>query len=217
MFKEKIKPSLVITLICLIACALLVLAYEATYVDNTGIITDKLHLGLNEIYSTSDGFEMLTNSDDTVYAPDGVNSVLTDANGNTAFEIVADGYSSGGLHVLIGLDNNGAVSGISILTIGETPGLGTEVKNENFLAQFKGLTYERLPIDDDPSNNNAKKKHVWGTNEEIAQLKSGLKSDADSNSFVLDAITGATLSSSGINDAVTTAINAYNQMKGDGQ
>ena len=41
MFNEKIKPSLVLTLICLITCALLVIAYEATYVDTTGVITDR--------------------------------------------------------------------------------------------------------------------------------------------------------------------------------
>ena len=72
MFNEKIKPSLVLTLICLIACALLVMAYEATNDDgNIGVITDKMTAGLNEIYGTSDGFTMKLNDDGSVYAPQG--------------------------------------------------------------------------------------------------------------------------------------------------
>ena len=54
--KEKIMPPLVLTLICVISSALLVLAYNLTYVDTTGIITDKLSEGLTEIYGTSGGF-----------------------------------------------------------------------------------------------------------------------------------------------------------------
>ena len=40
--KDKIMPPLVLTLICVITSALLVAAYNLTYVDTTGIITDKL-------------------------------------------------------------------------------------------------------------------------------------------------------------------------------
>ena len=58
MFKEKIQPSLVLTLICLITCALLVIAHDATYKDNTGVITDDMLASLEEIYGTSNGFTM---------------------------------------------------------------------------------------------------------------------------------------------------------------
>ena len=68
--KEKIMPPLVLTLICVISSALLVLAYNLTYVDTTGIITDKLSAGLSEIYGTPDGFEMLINDDGTVKSYD---------------------------------------------------------------------------------------------------------------------------------------------------
>ena len=58
--KEKIMPPLVLTLICVITSALLVAAYNITYVDTTGVITDELASGLTEIYGGSDGFDMLT-------------------------------------------------------------------------------------------------------------------------------------------------------------
>ncbi|MCI5752644.1 MAG: FMN-binding protein [Oscillospiraceae bacterium] len=213
MFKEKIQPSLVLTLICLIACALLVAAYEATYVDNTGVITDNMIIGLEDIYGTSEGFTMKLNEDGSVYTPEGVTSVLTDENGNTAFEITADGYSSGGLHVMVGMSAEGAVAGVSVLSIGETPGVGTRVQEDSFLGQFKGLTYDKLPADSG-EDTSAKKSYVWGTSEEIASLKEAAAAVPAGDAFELDAVTGATLSSNGMNRAVTIALTAYNEMKG---
>ena len=145
--KEKIMPPLVLTIICVISSALLVLAYNLTYVDTTGIITDKLSAGLTELYGSADDFTMLINDDGTVKTYDGVTSVIADNNGHTGFEITADGYSKGGLHLLIGFDENGAVCGISILTIGETPGLGTKVQDSAYLDRFKGITSPDFQVD----------------------------------------------------------------------
>lgn len=212
MFKEKIKPPLVLTLICLIACGLLVAAYEATYVDNTGIITEKLSAGLTEVYGSADGFEMLKNDDGTVLAYDGVTSVLSDGT-NIAFEVTADGYSKGGLHVLVGLGETGSVQGVSIMTIGETPGLGTKVQNAGFLGQFSGLGYEQTISSG--NSEPVKAKAVWGSRAEINSLYIEYSfGNEDSDSFTLDAVTGATFSSEGMYDAVKTALAAYNQMKG---
>ena len=145
--KEKLMPPIVLTLICVISSALLVIAYNLTYVDTTGIITDKLSEGLTELFGTSEGFEMLLNSDGTVRTYDGVTSVITDGSGKNAFEITADGYSKGGLHLLIGFDENGAVCGISVLTIGETPGLGTKVQDKAYLDRFKGISSPDFQVD----------------------------------------------------------------------
>ena len=212
-FKEKIKPPLVLTLICLITCGLLVAAYEATYVDTTGVITEKLQTGLTEVYGKFEDFEMLLNDDGTVLTYDGVTSVLSDGK-YTAFEIYADGYSKGGLHVLVGLNEFGSVQGVSIMTIGETPGLGTKVQDAGFLGQFGGVTYEQT-IETD-SGEPVEAKAVWGSRVEIDSLKreQELTATDSGNSFTLDAITGATFSSNGMYDAVKTALAAYNQMKG---
>lgn len=213
MFKEKIQPSLVLTLICLITCALLVIAYNATYDDNTGIITDAMTAGLEEIYGTSDGFTMKLDENGKIYAPEGVTCVLADENGNAAFEITTDGYSSGGIHVLVGMDASGAVSGVSVLSLGETPGLGTKVKDEPwFCEQFKGLTSDRLPKE--AAEDNSPKNFVWGSAEEIDALKAEAASAPASDEFELDAITGATFSSKGTYKAVTIALEAYNEMEG---
>ena len=212
-FKEKIKPPLVLTLICLITCGLLVAAYEATYVDNTGIITEKLQTGLTDVYGHFEDFEMLLNDDGTVRTYDGVTSILSDGK-YTAFEITADGYSKGGLHVLVGLDENGSVKGVSIMTIGETPGLGTKVQDAGFLGQFSGVTFEQTTAKEDTEPVEA--KAVWGSRVEIDSLERELAATAtdSGNTFALDAVTGATFSSNGMYDAVKTALAAYNLMEG---
>ena len=173
--------------------------------------------GLEEVYGTSEGFEMLKNDDGTVYAPEGVTSVLRNADGSLAFEITTDGYSGGGLHVLVGMDAEGSVKGVSILTIGETPGLGTKVQDEGFLSQFVGLTYDKLPKETAGEDTSSGKKAVWGSAEEIASLKAAAESVPADDSFVLDAVTGATFSSKGMNRAVTIALDTYNEMKGGEQ
>lgn len=206
MFKEKIQPSLVLTLICLISCALLVIAYEATYVDNTGVITEEMKTALTDIFGASDGFAMETDK-----SAEGITSILSDGNGNKAFEITTDGYSSGGLHVLVGMDSAKTVTGVAILSIGETPGLGTRVQDDNFLGQFKGLTFDKLPKE---TTEETPKKFVWGSADEIAQLKAAADSAPKSDYFELDALTGATFSSRGMYRAVTMAINAYNELEG---
>lgn len=212
-FKEKIKPPLVLTLICLIACGLLVAAYEATYVDNTGVITDKLTAGLAEVYGTADGFEMLLNDDGTVLTYDGVTSVLSDGR-YTAFEVTADGYSKGGLHVLVGLGETGYVRGVSIMTIGETPGLGTKVQDAGFLGQFIGVGYEQTISSG--NSEPVKAKAVWGSRAEINSLyiETVFENEVSDGGFALDAVTGATFSSNGMYDAVKTALAAYNKMNG---
>lgn len=210
MFKEKIKPPLVLTLICIITCGLLVAAYEATYVDTTGIITDKLTAGLAEVYGSAEGFEMLKNDDGSVLTYEGVTSVLFNGE-NTAFEIIADGYSSGGLHVLVGLDKSGAVKGVSVMTISETPNVGTKVQAESFRSQFKGVRYADTVTQKE--ENTGKAKVVWGTKEEINRLKIDAAINNTSGSgFTLDAISGATFSSNGMYNAVKTALAAYEQM-----
>lgn len=139
---EYVKPPLVLLVICMLMTAILVFAYELTYVDTTGVITDKLRAGLDQQLSDSSACVMLTD-----FEAEGITSVIVDKEQNyCAFELTVDGYAKDGLHVLIGVKDD-AVSGISILTIGETPGLGTRVQDESFLSGFYGVTQPDFSVD----------------------------------------------------------------------
>ena len=86
---------------------------------------------------------------------------------------------SGNLTIMVGVDNTGACSGISITSTGETSGLGSNASKPDFQAQFVGKTGE------------------------VKVTKDG----GD-----IDALTGATITSRGVCEAVTSAIAAAASM-----
>jgi electron transport complex protein RnfG len=132
--KEKIMPPLVLMLISVIVCGLLVVANEATKDKVVKAQENKFQVALSETFGEAD-----YNISDLSY--DGIQSVTTDEKGRVIFEIIADGYAKGGLNLLIGMDESGKVCGISFLSIGETPGLGTKVKEQkSFIEQFMGAS-----------------------------------------------------------------------------
>lgn len=134
----KIKGPLVLTVICTIVSALLIIVYNATYVDTTGIITDALQNGLEEIYG-SGNYTMLRDASGDVLTYDGITSVIVNEKNQVSFEVVTSGYAKNGIHVLIGVSDNG-VEGISFIELGETPGLGTKVRDDaGFIKQFLGV------------------------------------------------------------------------------
>lgn len=173
-FKEKIMPSLVLCLMCAVICCMLVGAYELTYVDNTGVMTDDLKTGCEEIFGSGE-YTILKDDGGNVILYDGVTAVITDdSKEKCLFEIYADGYNNDGVHVLIGIGNEGSVEGIYFLSCGETPGLGTKATDKSYLAKYKGI-------------------------------------NAASDVSDIDNVTGASYTSKGLKEAVTLAINTYNE------
>ncbi|WP_346868022.1 RnfABCDGE type electron transport complex subunit G [Clostridium sp. UBA1353] len=59
------------------------------------------------------------------------------------FQVNSSGYG-GKIELMVGIDAEGAVSGITILSHTETPGLGSKAKDDpSFAAQYKGLSSEK--------------------------------------------------------------------------
>lgn len=138
-FKEKIMPSLVLCLMCAVICALLVGAYELTYVDNTGVMTDELTAGCEDIFGDGQ-YSILKDANGEVVMFDGITAVITDDKGERClFEIYADGYNTDGVHILVGIGSEGAIEGIYFLSCGETPGLGTKATDKEYLEKYKGI------------------------------------------------------------------------------
>lgn len=141
--KNYILPPLVLTIICTIISGLLVLAYNKTYVDTTGVLTDELKGGCENIFGEGD-YSILINDKTELpenFNDDSVKSIIVEGKGNKClFEIEQDGYAKKGLHLLIGIDSVGSVSGIYFLDIGETPGVGTKVQEKSFLDKLIGFS-----------------------------------------------------------------------------
>jgi len=90
-----------------------------------------------------------------------------------AFKASGNGYG-GNIDILVGLDNNFTIIGISILSQTETPGVGSRITENSFTDQFKGLSAN-----------------------DIALSSEGGK---------IDAVTGATISSRAVIDAIKEKI-----------
>ncbi len=181
--KEKIMPALVLMIICMVISGLVIVVYNLTYVDNTGVMTDELKKGCEEIFGKSGGkYEILLSENDgdknvVNFGKEQIVAVIVDKeNKNVAFEMSADGYKKGGLHLLVGVNFDGEVQGVSFIEITDTKGLGTKVDDDSFKGQFKGI-------------------------QNVSEIEN------------IDSITGATFSSKGVKSAVKTALEVYEKNK----
>lgn len=173
----KMKPVIVLALITTIISALLIVTYNLTYKDTSAIITDDMLAKCIELAGEGD-YNVVTDLEVTL--PEAVKKVVKNQNGDILFEVVTKGYNKDGLDLLISMNSDGSVGGISVLSISETPGLGTKVNDNDFLSKFNGISGEAVIV----------KQQSTSENE-------------------VQAVTGATYSSKGVATAVNTAIEAY--------
>lgn len=180
------KPTIVLTCVTTIVALLLIVTHQITYVDTSNIITDKLKAALTEVMGEGE-YEIVSDwSEYGAEKPDNVEKLIKKSDGGLAFEIITDGYSKKGIDLLVGINKDGSVKGISVVSLGETPGLGTKVENESFLSQFTGKKGQLAVVKNAPS----KEAEVQG-------------------------VTGATYSSKGVTKAVNIAIEAYGKLQLD--
>lgn len=144
MSKKSIMPPLVLTIISVIVCGLLVIAYNLTYVDNSGVLTDKLREKAEEICPDGD-FSLVTATDEdgkliSLTYDDVVNVIYDKNSGDYLFEVITDGYNAKGIDALVGVSPDAKVTGVACVTITDTKGVGTKVDNDKFLSSFKGTT-----------------------------------------------------------------------------
>ena len=97
------------------------------------------------------------------------------------------GYG-GEIEIMVGINLQGEITGVSILSINETPGLGMNAKNEEFTNQFM----TRIP-------------------------ENGFTAKGDDASMQkIDALTGATITSEAVSQAVNKAVEVYKSLEGGG-
>lgn len=186
---SKIKPALVLAVITTLISALLIVAHNLTYVDTSGIITEKLRekcvalMGEGEFSIMTD--EMWNEEGYSYEKPEEIEKVIIKDDGSVAYEIVVNGYSKDGLDLLIAMNNDGSVKGISVISMKETPGLGTKVNDEAFLGKFSGKS------------------------EAVTIVKTAPMAENE-----IQGVTSATYSSEGVADAVNIAIETFANTKG---
>ena len=180
-----LRPTIVLTAVTGAVSALLIIAHNLTYVDTTGILTEKLESKCTELMG-SGKYTLVTDWLEAGYdieKPDDVKKLIVKDDGSAAFEIIADGYNKDGLDLLVSMSADGKVSGIAVISLTETPGLGSNVNDSGFLSLFNGISEEAVIVKKTPSAENE-----------------------------IEAVTGATYSSKGVAAAVNTAIKTFAEM-----
>lgn len=141
--KDKLLPTIVLTIICIVAAVLLAFAYEGTKDSIAKQKELKFSSTVEQLFGECE-IRMVNNT----FGFDEIKNIAVTSDGRTAVEIVADGYSKGGIDVLIGFDENGRLCGIEFVSLGETPGLGSKVRDiEAFRAQFIGASDDTYSFD----------------------------------------------------------------------
>lgn len=186
---SKFKPTVVLAAITTIVAILLVLTHELTYEDTSGVITDKLLAACVEAMGDGD-YSIVTDWRESgcgMDKPDNVEKMIKKSDGSIGFEIITDGYSKNGIDVLVAMNSDGTVRAVSVVALGETPGLGTKVSGNDFLSRYVGKKGELTAVKNAPSGD-----------------------------LEIQAVTSATYSSKGVTKAVNIAISTYSQLKGVG-
>lgn len=197
--KNIIKNTWILTVITLVAGVLLGLVYEITKEP----IAQAKEKAKMEAYRTvmagADTFDA-----ETVLKKDKVNELLTDKDitGCTVDEVVAakakgeiigyvftittsEGYG-GNIQISAGIKKDGTVTGIEILSTSETAGLGMNADKPKFKSQYANKLVDTFVV-----------------------TKTGAKNDNE-----IDAISGATITSNAVTDAVNLAVVYFNEVLG---
>lgn len=141
-----------------------------------------------------ENLEALLNSYTPINADITINAALEakDDSGNTIGYVIdatsPNGYG-GDVQIAIGITNDGEITAFSVISASETPGLGAKASEDEFASQFTGLKAT-----------------------EIAFSKTGANRDINE----IDAISGATITTTAVTQAVNEAISFYNNvLKGE--
>ncbi|WP_312354722.1 FMN-binding protein [Aminipila sp.] len=177
-FKEYIKPALVLVIICLVVS----FALSQTYGMTKPIIDQ------NAAKAADEARALVLPEGDSFTAYDGqlnegvVDYYIADNGAGVACTSTAKSFG-GTMTVMVGIDANGAITGVTVTNHADTPGLGTKAMTVEYLSQYNGKTAADIIPD-------------MGT---IGQ-------DSIKKNTNLDAITGATISSNGVYYSVQGAL-----------
>ena len=136
-WESTIKPIVVLSVIALIVSLLLALVNSITapvILENTKRTTLAAYVGV--LPSVSDATEL---EEVTDYTTANVTGVVKAPDGGVAIKAEESGFDGGTLTVIMGFDANGTETGIWVDASTQTKGIGSNVSNDDFLAQFNGM------------------------------------------------------------------------------
>lgn len=199
--KNIIKNTCVLTAITLVSGLLLGLVYEVTK-EPIALSKEKAKQeAYKQVLSEADAFET-----DSSFDQETAKDILNGANlgGCTIDEVVvgmsgsevagyvitstsSEGYG-GNIQISTGITSDGTVNGVAILSISETAGLGMKATEPEFLNQYQGKNVEAFTV-----------------------TKTGAANESE-----IDALSGATITSNAVTNAINASLSYFQQVIGGG-
>ena len=140
-YKNIIVPTLTLTIISVLVALLLAVTYQATGVGNIqpGLSDEECaELAGKVIPGASKLAQVPYESDD----PDLLGVYQNESGEELALLVQAVGYAGKNtpIEILVGIDPEGTVTGVTVVSSGETPGLGTKIEDEEYLQSYVGIS-----------------------------------------------------------------------------
>jgi len=196
--KKIIKDTAILFIITLVTGFLIGLVYQVTKEARAEQDIKAKEKAYKEVYVGDEYKTVDFDSDEmnTVLKDNGLDKALIDEivevvdNNETVGYIITvtdkEGYG-GDIQFAMGVSNEGEITGISYLSISETAGVGMKVTEDSFTSRFKGKVSEK-----------------------ISYTKNGAAGDDE-----IDAISGATVSTSAVTNGVNAGLCAYRYVSGE--
>ena len=190
--KEFVAPVVVLSAICLVVSLALAFTYKVAnpiIVRNTEAAAKAAR---QQLLPAADNFSLVEDAE-LQGSEDGKASVaeIYSADNGTGYVMTVNTTSFGGaLTMMVGIDADGALTGVTVTEHADTPGVGTKDMTPEYLGQYSGLSALT-------SAGNIKK--------EAAQLASG---------GTFEFVSGASVSGQAIHSGVAAALSQFAAMGG---
>ena len=182
-FKAVFLPAISLFVICVIIALLLGLTNELTkaaIADNAVLNEQQAMQAVCPEGETFEKAEIVPEEKGEAHFALDNEGIIT----GYAVSVTEKGYG-GDIEIMVGISYKGEITGVEILSINETPGLGMNAKGEEFRGQFKGY----------PPQGGFSAK------------------DSEEMKRNVDALTGATITSEAVSKAVNKALDIYSVIK----
>lgn len=130
--KKAVKLAITLFLFCAVSAGLLAYVYVFTTAQIEANSKKKFESSLQQVCPGADQFVRVGTSEEAIYLGKKTGQTI-----GSAILVKTRGYSAD-IVMLVGVDLNGKILGVNILDQKETPGLGANIGNINFIGQFIG-------------------------------------------------------------------------------
>ncbi len=131
---QKILPSLVLTIVCAVVCGLLAAANAVTKDKIAHAEAQKVQDSLTAVFGAGRTYTETTSPSEDITA------VYESNDGVLIFDITVSGYNKDGIRALVGVNPDGTIENLGIVSISETAGLGTRVNDKAYLSGYIGVS-----------------------------------------------------------------------------